>query len=194
LRSAALEKGYKPFNSRKSWEDALIIASWPEAGAVEGWEEEAINNFGIVQEIVRAIRNARAEKKIQPSRKIKAYIAAGTKLEILRGQCDALAALANLDKENSKLSRKVKEDTSNLLSLVVSGVEIFLDLAEPHADEFELARLQKELEQVTSQINRLENLLSSDFGSKAPAVVVEKERTRLTEFKETRDKLAAQLG
>jgi valyl-tRNA synthetase len=115
-------------------------------------------------------------------------------LEILRGQCDTLAALANLDKENSKLSRKIKENTSNLLSLVVSGVEIFLDLAEPQADEFEIARLQKELEQVTGQIDRLEKLLSSDFGSKAPAAVVEKERARLAEFKETRDKLAAQLS
>ncbi len=179
LRSAAMEKGYRPFSTRRSWEDALIIASWPEAGAVEGWEEEAINNFSIVQEIVRAIRNARAEKKVPPSRKIKAYIAAGSKLDVLRGQCDTMAALANLDKENSRLSRKIKEDTSSLLSLVVSGVEVFLDLAEPHADEFELARLQKELEQVKGQIDRLETLLASDFGSKAPAAVVEKERTRL---------------
>jgi valyl-tRNA synthetase len=39
----------------------------------------------------------------------------------------------------------------------------------------------------------VEQLLASDFGSKAPAVVVNKERERLAALKETAEKLRAQL-
>jgi len=50
------------------------------------------------------------------------------------------------------------------------------------------------LELLNSQVDRLEKLLASDFATKAPAAVVEKERSRLKEFLETREKIKAQLG
>jgi len=194
LKEAALEKGFKPFMSRHPWEDMLISAAWPEAGNPEGWEDEAISGFAIVQEMVRAIRNLRAEKKVKPDRKLTALISAGTKLDILRGQCAMIAALASLDKDQSRLSRKIKADTSAYVSIVVSGVEIFLDMAEKIDSAEDLARLEKELETINSQIERLEKLLASDFANKAPAPVVDKERVKLKEYLETREKLKAQLG
>jgi valyl-tRNA synthetase len=47
---------------------------------------------------------------------------------------------------------------------------------------------------VNSQIERLTGLLATDFATKAPAPVVEKERLKLKEFLETREKLLAQIG
>ncbi|HNR02982.1 MAG TPA: valine--tRNA ligase [Anaerolineaceae bacterium] len=194
LRNAALEKGYKPFSSRNPWEEVLINASWPEAGKSEGWEDEAISGFTVIQEAVRAIRNIRAEKKIAPGRKLPALISAGTKMDILRNQCATLAALAGLDLEHSHISRKIKENTSGYVSVVVSGVEIFLDLAEKADNAKDTERLAKELELVNSQVERLEKLLASDFAKKAPAAVVDKERAKLKEYIETRDKLSVQIG
>ena len=194
LKQAALEKGYKPFNSRYPWEDMLIIARWPEAGVPEGWEEEAISEFAIIQDAVRAIRNIRAEKKVKPGRKIPALISAGSKMDILRDQCSTLVVLASLDKDCLKISRKIKEDTSNYVSIVVSGLEIFLDLAEKVDSAEDAERLEKEVAVITSQIDRLEKLLASDFAAKAPPAVVEKERSKLKEYTETRDKLKAQLS
>jgi valyl-tRNA synthetase len=60
-------------------------------------------------------------------------------------------------------------------------------------EDAERGRLQKELEEAESQIARLENLLASDFAKKAPAPVVDKERQKLAAFKETVEKLKAQL-
>ncbi|MEL7590544.1 MAG: valine--tRNA ligase [Anaerolineaceae bacterium] len=194
LKDASVEKGFKPFTARRPWEDMLISAGWPEAGSPEGWEDEAINGFTLVQEMVRAIRNIRAEKKVKPDRKLPALISAGTKLDILRGQCNTIASLASLDKENSRLSRKIKEDTSVYISIVVSGVEVFLDLADKLDSAEDFARMEKELTTINSQIERLESLLTSDFASKAPTQVVEKERVKLKEYHETREKLKAQLG
>jgi valyl-tRNA synthetase len=72
-------------------------------------------------------------------------------------------------------------------------VEIYLPLADLVDADVELERLSKELIETNNQIKRLDKLLTSDFGSKAPPVVVEKERIRLTQFKETAQKLEQQL-
>ena len=194
LKDAALEKGFRPFSSRRPWEDMLISAGWPAAGDPEGWEDEAVSAFAIVQDAVRAIRNIRAEKKVKPDRKLPALISAGAKMNILRGQCSTIAALASLDKEKSRMSRRIKDDTSAYVSIVVSGVEIFLDMAEKIDSAEDIVRLEKELAVINSQIERLEQLLGSDFANKAPEAVVEKERMKLKEYLETREKLNAQLG
>jgi valyl-tRNA synthetase len=60
--------------------------------------------------------------------------------------------------------------------------------------EAERDRLEKELAEAESQIQRLEKLLSSPFAQKAPAEVVEKERNKLAEYQETADRLKQQLG
>jgi valyl-tRNA synthetase len=72
-------------------------------------------------------------------------------------------------------------------------MEIHLPLAEAVDDAGEKARLEKELAEAQSQIERLENLLSSDFANRAPAAVVEKERGRLAVFRETAGKIRSQL-
>lgn len=194
LRDAALERGFKPFSSRHQWEDALIVAHWPVAGQSEGWEDEAIAGFSSVQEAVRAIRNIRAEKKVAPSKKIPAFISAGLKMEALRNQRSTIISLASLDPEHTLIRHKITEDVTGTVTVVTAGLEIFLDLAENVDSAEDLERLSKELIVVTSQVERLEKLLDSDFAAKAPAALVEKERVRLAEFIETRDKLKSQLS
>ena len=88
------------------------------------------------------------------------------------------------------LSTKPEKSTA----LVVGPVEIYLSLAGLVDSAEERARLEKDLAETQSQIARLEQLLSSDFASKAPAAVVNKEREKLAAFKETADKIKAQLG
>jgi valyl-tRNA synthetase len=56
------------------------------------------------------------------------------------------------------------------------------------------ARLSKELAEAESQIERLENLLASDFAKKAPAQLVQKEQDKLAGYKDSAEKIKAQLG
>ena len=51
------------------WEDALIVARWPEPRPEEGWEAEKLADFSLFMELVRSIRNMRAEKKVTPGKK-----------------------------------------------------------------------------------------------------------------------------
>ncbi|MEA5077588.1 MAG: valine--tRNA ligase [Anaerolineaceae bacterium] len=193
LKQTALERNLPAFDSKRPWEEALIIAHWPEAQTPEGWEEQTIADFNLVQEVIRAIRNLRAEKAVPPSKKIAALIVAGQKVDLLEGQKASLCSLANIDPSNLKIVCALSDKLENQASVVVSGVEIYLPLAELVDPEQEKARLSKELTDTLGQIERLDKLLSSDFGSKAPAQVVEKERGRLAAFRETAEKLKQQL-
>lgn len=72
-------------------------------------------------------------------------------------------------------------------------MEIYIPLSGMLDLDEERNRIQKELDEIRAQIDRLETFLGSDFASKAPARVVEKERQRLEEFQQTAAKLKAQL-
>jgi valyl-tRNA synthetase len=178
----------------EGWEEALMIAKWPEPRPVEGWEEAAVADFSLVQDVVRAIRNARTEKKLEPAKRIPARIAAGERLPILQAQRKSIEALAGLDAAQFELAHTLAEKPAGAAPLTVSGVEIYLPMEGVVDTAAERARLQKELAEINVQIERLDALLTSPFAQKAPPAVVEKERQKRTAFAETVVKLQAQLS
>ncbi|GAB4415756.1 MAG: valine--tRNA ligase [Anaerolineales bacterium] len=175
------------------WPDVLMVASWPEAREPEGWEADKIADFELIQGIVRAIRNLRAEKGVSPSKRIAASIAGGAKTSLVSEQAKVLMALAGLDESQVQIHESIAEKTEGTAALVVSSVEIYLPLAGMVDLEEERARLEKELSEAESQIERLEKLLASPFAQKAPEAVVNKEREKLAAYKETAAKIKAQL-
>jgi valyl-tRNA synthetase len=191
LRSALLESSLK--DVAKDWPDALIIARFPEPRQPEGWEADKTADFELIQEIVRSIRNLRAEKGVAPSRKIPAMISAGNKLDLLESQKSVIASLAGLDPSQITIYQLLKEKPADSVVLVVGSVEIHLPLAGMVDLAEEKSRLEKELKEAESHIDRLEKLLSSDFANKAPAALVQKERDKLAGYKETAGKIKAQL-
>lgn len=193
LKKASQEHGFSGYFTDRVWEEALIIAKWPDTGKAEGWEEQKIADFSSIQEIVRTIRNMRSEKKVQPSKKISVILAAGEKEALLRSQAAVIISLAGIDPAGLTISTQLNEKPQNMVSGVAAGVEIYLPLAGLVDSAEEKSRLTRELAEMTSQIERLEKLLSSDFASKAPSAVVEKERQKLAGFKETAEKLKAQI-
>ncbi len=192
LKQAA-QQASEALTPKGGWEEALIVARWPEPRPAEGWEDQKIAEFTLVQEIVRAIRNFRAEKKIAAGKRIGATIVAGEQLAVVQSQQAAILALAHLDPERFSLQEGLAEKPQGQAALVVSGVEIYLSIAGMMDVEAERARLSKELEETQAQIARLETLLNSPFAQKAPAVVVEKERQKLATFQESAAKLQQQL-
>ena len=194
LKAAASSKSaaFKTFGGQP-WEDALIAARFPEPHALEGWEAEKVADFALLQEVVRAVRNLRTEKRVPPSRRGPAVLVAGERTAVLSGQRDTIASLAGIDDAHFVISEALDEKPRNAAALTVLGIEIYLPLEGLVDAEAEKARLSKELEDVTAQITRLEGLLGSSFAERAPANVVERERQKLATFKETAARLEAQL-
>jgi valyl-tRNA synthetase len=160
----------------------------------EGWEAGKKEDFSLVQDIIRSIRNLRAERKVSPAKRIPANIAAGTKVDLLRDQSAIISALAGLDPAGLTIQEALEPARNEEIVLVVGSVEVRIPLAGMVDMDAERQRLEKELAGVMVQVDRLEKLLASDFANKAPALVVQKERERLAALQETAEKLNAQLG
>jgi valyl-tRNA synthetase len=174
------------------WPAALITARWPEIRAKEDWEEGKIASFEQVQEVVRAIRNLRAEKNVKPGLKLPAIIVDATGL--MKQEAGVVAALSNLDQARLSILEALDSKPEGHVALVAGPVEIFLPLSEMVDPAEERARLGRELAEAESHIERLEALLSSDFANKAPAALVQKERDKLAVYKDSAEKIRAQLG
>ena len=175
------------------WPNALIVADWPMANSDEGWEAESLRDFTIFQDLVRSIRNLRAERGIRPGQKISAHMVSQECHDLLEQEKAALSALAQLDATQLSISNSLKERPENMISLVSGPVEVYFPLSGLTDPAEERARLERELADARAQIQRLEGLLASDFAKKAPAAVVEKEKTRLQGFKNTSSSLEDQL-
>ena len=176
------------------WPNALIVAGWPEAGSEEGWEGGKVADFSQVQEVVRTIRNLRAERKVGPAKRLPATIVGGIKKELLQEQAKVITTLAGLDEKQVTILASLASRPVNSVALVAGTVEIYLPLSGMVDQEEQRGRFMKELSDIQVQIDRLNKLLQSDFASKAPAAVVQKEREKLAEFQQTAEKLRALLS
>ncbi|MBU0682653.1 MAG: valine--tRNA ligase, partial [Proteobacteria bacterium] len=175
------------------WPDALIIAPYPEPRQEQDWEAEKTANFESIKEIVRSIRNLRAEKNVKPGTRIPAIFAAGEMTSLIESQAATIASLAKLDESQISILQSLDEKPEGHVALVVGPVEIYLPLSKLVDVAEERARLEKELVEADGQIQRLEKLLASPFAEKAPPTVADKERDRLAGFKETAQKLKGQM-
>jgi valyl-tRNA synthetase len=192
LRSALRASQLAPLSL--AWPEMLIVAPWPAPRPLENWESAKSADFALLQEIIRSIRNLRAEKNVKPGKRIEATLAAGAKTAILLEQKAILATLASLDEAHLTIVPSLDAKPEGSVGLVAGPVEIFLPLAGLVDIEEERARLTKDLAETESHIARLETLLSSDFANKAPKPVVAKEREKLAAYQDTAEKIKSQLG
>jgi valyl-tRNA synthetase len=192
LRKATLASCFK--NNLNDWPDALIIASWPESREKENWEDGKIKEFDLIQEIIRTIRNLRAEKNIKPGKLIPATLVSGDHAATLQNEIGSIASLAYLHPEETKILAKIDQIEADDIALVAGQVEIYLPLSGLIDLKEEEKRLIAELKEIRQEIDRLEDLLSGPFAEKAPAQVVEKEREKLSDYKETAATLEEQLN
>lgn len=191
LKEAVMES---PIAARLDpWDEALMISSWPETRPKEGWEDEKIDQFTLIQDIVRTIRNMRAEKNVRDGRLIPATFASAEYAHLLAEQKQVLASLAQLEQDDISIHGDLEEKPQGHIALVAGPVEIYLPLVGLVDPEEEIQRLEAELQEARSHIQRLENLLDGPFAEKAPQDVVQKEQDKLHSYRETAKTVQDQL-
>jgi valyl-tRNA synthetase len=181
-------------NGERCWEESLMICPWPEANRAQ-LDEAAESDMALLMDLIRQIRNARAEFDVTPGKKIPAIVAGGGKLTMLQGQRGLLSFLAKVDEGQLTLMQTVDEKPKKAVVLVAAeGVEAYLPLAGLVDLEQEIARLKKGLSETDQEIQRAEAMLANEnFTAKAPAHVVQQQRERLAEQQERRSRLGARL-
>ncbi|MGH2547742.1 MAG: class I tRNA ligase family protein, partial [Thermomicrobiales bacterium] len=100
-RSVRLLHPFIPFATESLWQalphqgESVMIASWPVAGERDAQAED---DFAVLIELVRSIRNVRAESNVEPGRWIEANVYAGARkasFEAARLEFSTLARVAN---------------------------------------------------------------------------------------------------
>jgi valyl-tRNA synthetase len=178
----------------KDWPEVLMIARWPEPRPEESWEKTAIEKFEKQKNIIRSIRNIRAENDVKPSQRFAIILESNKDYDLLQDESHIIYTLSGTyPPPQSQIFREVENKPENYITLVSGSTNVYLPLAELVDPDEERARLTKELAEAESQIVRLEKLLGSDFANKAPAAVVQKEKDKLTAYRETAEKIKAQL-
>ena len=186
------------FQHAGAWPDALIIAAWPAARAATAAATAAaaadVAAFNHVIDLVRAIRNARAENKIDATLRLTAHVAVHARSAVLKSQSRVLAQLARLNETALVMQGELATPPAGCIAIVIGTTEVYLQRPGAGNAADERARLEKELAELKAQVARLEALLNGSFAGRAPAEVVERERAKLAEYHATRTSLQGRLS
>lgn len=189
---------FMPFLTEEIWQhlphegESIMVAQWPKTSG-KADDSSSVEKMLEAMDIIRNIRNQRAEVGVPPSKRIKAIFRASESKSAELGQIAGMIShLAGLDELTSILSDAETPDKS--ISLVASGYEIFLPLAGLVDADKEIARLNKEIESVDAEISFISaKLANNGFVSKAPAAVVEKEKAKLAAAEEKKALLTGRI-
>ena len=156
----------------------LILARWPEVNEGYQFEAEERRMEGLM-EIIRTIRNLRAEMKVAPGRRTHITLLPESGWEDTVAIAEPyLMRLAGASAVN--VGRKGDADTQKTVSAVCAAAEIRIPLGDLVDIEKEIARLAKEHAGLENEIARAEARLNNPgFTGKAPASLVEQEHAKL---------------
>jgi valyl-tRNA synthetase len=190
---------FMPFITEEIWQalphegKSLTVAQWPQVKQ-EWIFPEAEAEMGLLMEIIRSVRNIRAEVNVPLSKKIELLIKADDAVAFERLKRGEEFIVRFCNPERLEIGERI-EVPEKAMSAVVTGAELFLPLAGLVDIEQELKRLEKELSTLNAEVERIEKKLNNPgFMAKAPAKVIEEEKAKMADYKEKRDKVVARLA
>ena len=165
--------------------ESIMIAAYPAPDAALDFPAESEELTRVIAAI-KAIRLRRNEMNVVPSRKAKVYIA--TKYTASFGTSThpffvRLASASEVEVADSFAADVVSAD--NAVQIITDSATLYLPLSDLVDTEKERARLTAEMEKLTAEIDRVNKKLANEsFVAKAPAAVVDAERTKLAKYTE----------
>ncbi|WLR53281.1 valine--tRNA ligase [Bacillus tianshenii] len=190
---------FMPFITEEIWQhlptkgESITVADWPQVQA-DHTDEEASAEMRLLVDIIRSVRNIRAEVNTPMSKQIKLYIqpkdeATQAKLAKNRNYLERFCNTSELKLETNL------EAPEKAMTAVVTGADLYLPIEGLINIEEEIARLEKELDKLNKEVDRVQKKLNNEkFVGKAPAHVVEEERAKEKDYVEKREKVQARIG
>jgi valyl-tRNA synthetase len=166
---------------------SISVAPWPAADR-RAHDAEALAQFGLVQELVTAIRAIRAEYGVQPGHAVRAVVSGDTHATVaaLKQEQGTITRLAKL----SELSFGESHDRVGGHAVLSDGTSVFVPLGDAIDVGRECGRLGSEVDRLIRLVESQERKLGNEqFVSRAPSEVVERERVKLSTWQEQRDVL-----
>jgi valyl-tRNA synthetase len=170
--------------------ESIMVAAYPAADGEAGDDgaEELINAF---IEVVRALRNTRAEYRVEAGRWIEAQVCSeklSSELLLLKPAIEVLARARPLT-----FSALRPEASQGSVVTVLAASDVVVPLASMVDAEAERKRLDGEIENLRGEVSRLEKMTTDEaFLSKAPESVVAKQRDNLAQRRDQLTRLVEQ--
>jgi valyl-tRNA synthetase len=188
-RTLRLLHPFMPFITEEIWQHirpllpgeekpvSVMVAEWP-ADAESGVDETVESDIALVQNLVGAMREVRADFRVHPSRTMKALcqIHEPRYAELLEQTRPTVESIAGVEIHvmDGKETRP-----SGSASGILTGIEFYVPLAGLIDTDVEVERLTKERERITGEFEKVKaRIASTQFLEKAPAEVVEKEYSK----------------
>ncbi len=189
---------FMPFITEEIWQnlphegESITVAAWPEVDSALT-DDAAAEEMKLLVDIIRAVRNIRAEVNTPMSKQIKLMLKAKDEetLAVLKKNAAYIERFCN--PESLELSTDASAP-EKAMTAVVTGVELFLPLAGLINIDEEIARLEKELDKWTKEVSRVQGKLSNErFVSKAPQKVVDEEKAKEQDYLEKQATVKARI-
>ncbi len=194
---------FMPFITEEIWqhlphEDAtkktIMLTQWPTA-------DEALNNpeaeaqMNEIMDIIRAVRNLRADMNVKNSKKLDMIIFDGTGKSIERLENGRIYIERFANTESLKITDSKEGIPTNAKTIPVGTLTLYIPIEDLVDFSAELERLNAEKMTAVAELERAQNKLSNEsFVSKAPAALVEKEKEKVHKYSETIASIEQQIN
>ncbi|ASV68817.1 MULTISPECIES: valine--tRNA ligase [Cytobacillus] len=190
---------FMPFITEEIWQnlphkgESITVASWPTVNE-ELSDKAAAEEMKLLVEIIRSVRNIRAEVNTPLSKKIDMLIK--TKDEnvqkVLSKNVGYIERFCNPEQLTIAIDAKAPDKA---MTAIVTGAEIILPLAGLINIDEEIARLQKEWDKLNKEVERVQKKLSNEgFIKKAPEKVISEEKAKEQDYSEKRSAVEARMN
>ena len=173
-------------------EGSIVTAEYPVVRP-EFENEEAAAGVEALKDVIRSVRNSRAEVNVAPSKPITILIkTSDSKLDaFFNDNINYIKRFTN--PEHLEIAADV-EVPDLVMSSIITGAEIYLPLADLLNVEEELARLEKELAKWQKELDMVGKKLSNErFVANAKPEVVQKERDKQKDYQAKYDAIVVRI-
>jgi valyl-tRNA synthetase len=169
----------------------IMLDPWP---AENRYWPEAVKNMQQIMQVIRSIRNIRAEFTVNPGTPLEAIlvVADDDLRNMLQDNSSLITEMANLSQVQivAQLEHKPKQAAASVLA----GTEVYVPLGGAIDVDKEIQRLQKEARAAEAEMEKAEAKLNNpQFMTKAPPQVVAKEQEKLQEARIKREGILERL-
>jgi valyl-tRNA synthetase len=176
---------FMPFVTEELWHalphqgDSIMVTQWPGEQLVD-FNDDDQKQFQALQDLIRGIRNLRAELTLPPSKRadVTIWVDDQVRVDQLQTVLEEISELGRL----SHVTILARTDDAiskppHAISQVVSGATIYMPLEGLVDIDKESSRLSKLLETTRAELDRVRRQLADpNFCQRAPQAVVEKAR------------------
>jgi len=189
---------FMPFITEEIWQKiphkelSISISSWPEyekIRAKKNLEEKVLT----IQEVIKTIRNIKAEMNIPLARGIDVLINVvnNEKEELIKEHLPFIKNLAHV--QSFQVGDSLEKPECSATG-VLEDIEIFIPLAGVIDLEAEIQRLEKKVQKTEKDMIVINKKLNNaDFIQKAPENIIKKEREKIKELTDIRDRIEKNL-